>query len=270
VSDIGALADVSNAAAGQLVKRLVSRLLLPSWLKQPGVRKYLKKKRTIAMHRMHNVPKTASGPETTGATIHWASQYDIFTSLLGLGVNRPNSRMIVEMAKIEPGDKVLDVGCGTGNLTLTAQRYAGASGSAYGIDASPEMIAVAQKKARRSGSGTAFEVGLIEAIAYPDATFDVVISRLVIHHLPDDLKRQGFREIYQVLKPGGLFFLADFKPPTNPVLAHVTSALVGHRMMQSNVWGIPPMLTETGFVDVASGPTRSAFLAFVSGKKPTA
>jgi ubiquinone/menaquinone biosynthesis C-methylase UbiE len=223
------------------------------------------------MHRMHDDPKTRRGPQTTGATLHRASQYDIHTRLMGLGVNGPNSRMIIEMAKIKPGDKVLDVGCGTGNLTLTAKRYAGASGSAYGIDASPEMIDVAREKAKRSGSEAVFEVGLIEKIAYPDATFDVVISRLVIHHLPDDLKRQGFAEILRVLKPGGLFFLADFNPPANPVLSHVASALVGHRMMmQSNVWVIPPMLTETGFVDVASGPTRSAFLAFVSGKKPTA
>ena len=73
------------------------------------------------MHRMHNEQKTNRGPETTGRTIHWASQYDIFTSLMGLGVNRPNSRMVIELAKIKAGDKVLDVGCGTGNLTLTAK-----------------------------------------------------------------------------------------------------------------------------------------------------
>lgn len=223
------------------------------------------------MHEMRNRPKTRVGPETAGATLHEASRYDFHTSLMGLGVNGRNSRMVVEMAGIKPGDKVLDVGCGTGSLTLTAKRYAGASGSVYGIDASPEMIDVARKKAKRSGSEAVFEVGLIEKIAYPDATFDVVISRLVIHHLPNDLKRQGFEEIYRVLKPGGLFFLADFKPPTNPVLVHVASALVGHRMMmQSNVWGLPPMLTEAGFVDVASGPTRSAFLAFASGEKATA
>lgn len=221
------------------------------------------------MHRLHNVPKTGSGPETTGGTIHWAARYDTFSGLLGLGVNRPNSRMIVEMAKIEPGDKVLDVGCGTGNLTLTAMKYAGPSGSTYGIDASPEMIEVAREKAKRSSPGTVFDVGLIEKLPYPDASFDVVISRLVIHHLPDDLKRQGFKEIHRVLKPGGLFFLADFKPPANPILAHVTSALVGPRMMHFDLSSVPPMLTETGFVDVASGPTRSAFLAFVSGKKPT-
>ncbi len=220
------------------------------------------------MHRMHNNPKTRSGPETTGATIHWASEYDIFVGLMGMGVNRPNSRMIIEMAKIEPGDKVLDVGCGTGNLTLTAKRYAGASGSAYGIDASPEMIDVARKKARRGGSEVVFEVGLIEKIAYPDATFDVVISRLAIHHLPDDLKHRGFTEILRVLKPGGRLLIADFNPPTNPVLNHITSALVGSHMMQTNIWSLPPMLASAGFVEVTSGPTRSAFLAFVSGKKP--
>jgi len=221
------------------------------------------------MHRTHNHANTRSGPETTGATIHWTSQYDIFANLMGLGVDGSNSRMIVEMARIKPGDKVLDVGCGTGDLTLTAMKCAGSSGSAYGIDASPEGVDLARKKAERSGAKAVFEVGLIEKIPYPDATFDVVISRLVIHHLPDDLKRQGFAEIFRVLKPGGLFFLADFKPPTNRVLAHVISALVGHRMMmQSNVWGIPPMLIETGFVNVASGPTRSAFMAFVSGKRP--
>jgi len=221
------------------------------------------------MHKVHNDPKATSGPKTTGATLHNASQYDIHTSLMGLGVNRSNSRMIVEMAKIKPGDRVLDVGCGSGNLTLTAKRYAGASGAVYGIDAAPEMIEVARKKAKHSGTEAVFEVGLIEEISYPEATFDVVISRLVIHHLPEDLKRLGFAEIFRVLKPGGLLFLADFQPPTNPILAHITSALVGHKMMMgSNVQNMIPMLKEAGFVELISGQTRSAFLAFVSGKKP--
>jgi len=227
------------------------------------------KERMATMHEMRNAHKAKNGPETTGAVMHWTSPHDILVRLIGLGVNGANSRMIVEMAKIKPGDKVLDVGCGTGDLTLTAKNYVGTSGSAHGIDASPEGIDLARNKAKRIDSESAFEVGLIEKIPYPDATFDVVISRLVIHHLPDDLKRQGMEEIFRVLKPGGLVFLADFKPPTNPVLAHIVTALIGHKtMMQSNLEGILPVLKEAGFVDVASGPTRSALLAFVSGKKP--
>jgi demethylmenaquinone methyltransferase/2-methoxy-6-polyprenyl-1,4-benzoquinol methylase/phosphoethanolamine N-methyltransferase len=217
---------------------------------------------------MHNEPRIKNGLQTSGATIHWASQYDILSGLLGLGTNRANSRMVIELAGVKPGDKVLDVGCGTGNLTLTAKTYAGSDGKVYGIDAAPEMIEVAKKKASHSGLEVVFEAGLIEELAFPDATFDVVISRLAIHHLPDDLKRRGFLEILRVLKPGGHLLIADFKPPDNPVLNHIASALVGAHMMQTNIWSLPPMLESAGFAEIASGDTRSAFLAFVSGKKP--
>jgi ubiquinone/menaquinone biosynthesis C-methylase UbiE len=220
------------------------------------------------MHRSHNESRIENGPQTTGATLHQASHYDIFSGLFGLGVNRPNSRMVIELANVQPGDTVLDVGCGTGSLTLTAQSYAGPSGKVYGIDAAPEMIEAARKKASRSGLEVVFEVGLIEKLAFPEATFDVVFSRLAIHHLPDDLKRRGFAEILRVLKPGGRLLIADFNQPTNPVLNHILAALIHSHMMQSNVRGLAPMLASAGFVEITSGPTHSNFLAFVSGKKP--
>jgi ubiquinone/menaquinone biosynthesis C-methylase UbiE len=219
------------------------------------------------MHRMRNEPRNSNGPETTGTVLHWASEYDFFTSLLGMGANGPNSRMVVELAQIRPGASVLDVGCGTGNLTLTAQTALGNGGKAYGIDASPEMIERARKKAARAGSSVVFEVGLIEKMSFPDATFDRVISRLVIHHLPDDLKMKGFAEILRVLKPGGQVLFADFMQPRNPVLSHLAGAMVGSHMMQTSVWSMPPMLEKAGFMDVTSGLTRSAFLAYVRGRK---
>jgi demethylmenaquinone methyltransferase/2-methoxy-6-polyprenyl-1,4-benzoquinol methylase/phosphoethanolamine N-methyltransferase len=141
-----------------------------------------------------------------GATLHKAAQYDFLSGLLGLGVNGRISRMVVEMAGIEPGDSVLDVGCGSGNLTLTAASYAGASGSVHGIDASPEMIELARKKAQRTGVRADFRVGLIERLDFPDGAFDAVISRLVMHHLPDGLKRRGLAEMLRALKPGGAYF----------------------------------------------------------------
>ncbi len=221
------------------------------------------------MHNISEHPRTSKGPETTGRTLYWASQYDLMTSLMGFGANSANSRMVVEMAGIKPGDKVLDVGCGTGNLTMTAKKYAGENGTVVGIDASPEMIETARKKATRAGSNTQFEVGLIEKIPFPDGTFDAVINRLMVHHLPDDLKRQAFVDVLRVLKPGGLFFIADFNRPKNPILAHLSMIMVGHRMAQTNTWALPAMLTEAGFVEVRSGKTNSAFLAFVSGRKPS-
>lgn len=224
--------------------------------------------RLNSVHRLHDKPRIKNGPQTTGTTIHWPARYDILSGLLGLGPNSQNSRMVIELANVKPGDGVLDVGCGTGSLTLTAQPYAGPSGKVYGIDAAPEMIEAARRRAPRSGLGVVFEVGLIEKLAFPDATFDVVISRLAIHHLPDDLKRRGFADVLRVLKPGGHLLIADFRPPTNPVLLHITSALVGSHMLQTNVWGLPPMLASAGFVEITSRPTRSTFLAFVSGKKP--
>jgi demethylmenaquinone methyltransferase/2-methoxy-6-polyprenyl-1,4-benzoquinol methylase/phosphoethanolamine N-methyltransferase len=211
------------------------------------------------------------GPQTTGATIHWIPQYDFFARLMGLGVKGANTCMVIGMAQVKPGDKVLDVGCGTGDLTLAAQNAAGPTGLVCGIDPAPEGVAVAQGKAGRLNSAARFSVGLIERLDFPEGTFDLAISRLVIHHLPDDLKRKGFADIFRVLKPGGRLFMVDFKPPSSPILKHLAIAAVGHRMMaESRVWEVPQMLADAGFVEVASGPTRSVLMAFVSGRKPAA
>ncbi len=220
------------------------------------------------MHTSHEDTRDETAPETAGHTLHQAGQYDVFTRLAGLGVNGSNSRMVVEMAQIKPGERVLDVGCGTGNLTLTARNYAGPAGSAVGIDPSPEMIAQARKNATRTGLEAAFELGLIEKIPYPDASFDVVINRLMIHHLPDDLKRQGLAEILRVLKPGGRLFIADFRASSHTLAGHLALVFTHSRMMQTDVADLTQMVKQAGFTEVASGPTRSAFLAFVSGKRP--
>jgi ubiquinone/menaquinone biosynthesis C-methylase UbiE len=220
------------------------------------------------MHRMHNQPRAEDGPRTAGNVLHWASEYDIFSSLAGMGVNRRGSRMVIELAGIEPGEAVLDVACGSGSLTLTAESYAGRNGKVYGIDASPEMIRVAKRKASRSGSAVIFQLGLAEKLEFPAAAFDVVISRLAIHHLPEEVKAGAFAEMLRVLKPGGRVLIADFVQPKNHFMSHIASALVGSHMMETSAWSLPPLLKEAGFTEVSSGPTRSSFLAFVSGRKP--
>lgn len=220
------------------------------------------------MHRIHNAPRIKDGPQTAGATLHWAAEYDLFSNLMGMGAKGRNSRMVIELAGIRAGESVLDVCCGTGNLTLTAKSYAGPNGKVHGIDAAPEMIEAARKNAARARLEVAFDVGLAEQLAFPDASFEVVISRLAIHHLPGDLKHKAFAEMLRVLRPGGRLLIADFTPPANPFLNHIFSAMVGSGMMQTDISKLPPMLESAGFAQVRSGPTASAFLGFVAGQKP--
>ncbi|HYN87661.1 MAG TPA: methyltransferase domain-containing protein, partial [Ardenticatenaceae bacterium] len=146
--------------------------------------------------------------------MRWARFYDPFVSVLALGRRRQLRQATVALADIQPGAAVLEVGCGTGAVALLASERAGGEGAVHGIDPSPEMIAVARDKADRAGSTVDFQVGAIEALAFPDASFDVVLSSLMMHHLPRDLKRRGRAEIVRVLKPGGRLLIVDFKRPT--------------------------------------------------------
>jgi SAM-dependent methyltransferase len=86
----------------------------------------------------------------------------------------------------------------------------GRFGRVVGIDPGGEQITRARTKAARHDVPIAFQVGVIEQLAFPDQTFDVVLSTLMMHHLPKSLKVQGLAEIFRVLKPGGRLIIADF------------------------------------------------------------
>src|SRR5512139_3237019 len=105
-----------------------------------------------------------SAPRTTGSVIHWANRYDWVVQIMGLGQARRLRRKTIEFAQITPGEYVLDVGCGTGDLTLLAKESAGSTGQVCGIDASPEMIEVARRKAARTQVNVDFRVGIIEQL----------------------------------------------------------------------------------------------------------
>ncbi len=209
----------------------------------------------------------ADAPQTRGITLHSPRLYDFFVNIAMLGKERALREMTAAIAAIKPGDKVLDVGCGTGNLTLAALALAGSNGEVHGIDASPEMIQVAGSKAARLGAQAYFQTGLIEQIPFPDEYFDVVLSSLMIHHLPDDLKRKGFVEIRRVLKPAGHFFAVDFAPPTSPLVRHLLAHLPHHGMTHVDVHEYVPMLEEAGFKHVETGKTTSRFLSYVRGNR---
>jgi ubiquinone/menaquinone biosynthesis C-methylase UbiE len=220
------------------------------------------------MHHLHHHRSDQLGvepPATRGRLIRRAAHYDMFVDVLTLGRRAQLRRQTVALASIQPGERVLEVGCGTGDVALAAAALAGPTGAVAGIDPSPEMIAVARAKAIRAACAVDFQIGLIEALAFPDATFDVVLSSLMMHHLPDDLKRQGLVEIARVLKPGGRLLIVDAKRPSSR-LGRLVAALMLHSGLKSGIQDLPPMLRAAGFIHIDTGQTGFRVLGFVRGR----
>jgi SAM-dependent methyltransferase len=112
------------------------------------------------------------------------------------------------LGAIHPGEMVLDVGCGAGFDVIVASRLVGQTGRVYGIDLTPEMVARAQHNLQYAGVHHARVVqACAEALPYTTGIFDVVLSNGVLNLSP--LKRQSFREMARVLKPGGRLQWAD-------------------------------------------------------------
>lgn len=201
-------------------------------------------------------------PLTSGRTIGWARHYDALVNALTLGQARRVSAQTAALAPIAPGDAVLDVGCGTGDLALVAAALAGPTGRVCAIDAAPEMIAVARRKAARRRAAVEFRLAAVEELPFPDATFHVVLSSLMLHHLPDDVRHRGFAEIRRVLRPGGRLLAIDLRRPTShPGRALLTVA--GHGGLRVGAQDLPPLLAASGFTILAVGTFGHGALGYV-------
>src|SRR5215831_2831351 len=151
---------------------------------------------------------------TRGRLLDRGWRYDLevwfIDTFLLRGQARDLRRRVLDLAALRGGQAILDVGCGTGTLAIEAAARVGAAGRVAGIDPAPRQIARARSKARRADLAIDFRVAAIEALPFPLGSFDVVTSTLMMHHLPEDLKRQGLAEILRVLKPGGRLVVCDF------------------------------------------------------------
>lgn len=215
-------------------------------------------------HHSHTVEQPA---QTEGRLIRWAPYYDMAVNVTTLGQARRLRKITVEHALIQRGNSVLDVGCGTGEITLRAKMRAGKESQVFGIDPAPEMIAVARNKSARKGLEIDFRVGVVESLPFPDASIDVVTSSLMMHHLPDDLKVRGLAEIYRVLKPGGRLLIADFMRPTGSFLNHLFIAFTRHHGLKSGVEDLQKPLKDAGFSQIAKLEEQILIIGFVRAIK---
>lgn len=140
--------------------------------------------------------------------MHHPRLYELVGLIGFLGMRSRVYDGLVRLSGAAPGERVLDVGCGTGALTRRVARAVGSAGRVVGIDPSEEMVRYAR---RHSPSNCDYRIAGAEAVPEPDASFDLAVSSLAVHHIPDDKREKAMAELMRVVRPGGRILIADFR-----------------------------------------------------------
>jgi demethylmenaquinone methyltransferase/2-methoxy-6-polyprenyl-1,4-benzoquinol methylase len=143
-----------------------------------------------------------------------APRYDLVTTLMSYGQDKRWKRKLVAMANVHPHHHVLDLACGTGDITFLLARQLGTRGKAIGVDITPEMVERACGKALHEPR-VHFETGDICQLSYADASFDRITVGYGVRNVPDIPRL--LREVFRLLKPGGRFLSLDFGKPDGPL-----------------------------------------------------
>ena len=191
--------------------------------------------------------------------LRWGMREDIF------------KRQLIKQADIQPGYRVLDLGCGTGTLTVLIKQYH-PNADVVGLDGDPEVLEIARTKAAKAGVEITLDHGMAFQLSYSDGAYDRVLTSLVMHHLTRDEKQSTFGEVHRVLRPGGELHILDFGKPRG-IYGNLVSLLI-KRMEQAgdNVNGLLPiMMRRAGFEHVeepAYYQTIFGTLSLYRGRKP--
>ncbi len=175
----------------------------------------------------------------------------LYDPLLKWGMREETFKLyLVKNAGLMPGQQVLDLGCGTGTLTILLKQYQ-PDAIITGLDGDPHILQIARRKAAGAGLDIQWQEGLAFDLPYPPNSFDRVISCLVIHHLTAQNKVKAFREVMRILKPGAEFHILDFGNPSDPVMRSLSFFVAHLEEAADNIRGrIPAMLQEAGFSEV--------------------
>jgi len=178
-------------------------------------------------------------------------------------------RRLIEEAQIRPNQRILDLGCGTGTLTIMIKK-AHPDSKVIGLDGDLQVLEIARRKAKETAASIEFDEGMAYQLPYPNAFFDRVLSSMVFHHLSTHDKEKTLAEIYRVLKPDGELHLVDFGEP-NGFYAHSISLLMRRfERVDDNINGrIPDMFAKANFSVAKPWELQTVFgtLALLRGRK---
>ena len=164
-------------------------------------------------------------------------------------------RRLIEQAQIQPGMRVLDLGCGTGTLTILIKQLH-PEADVVGVDGDKQILDVAREKAQQVGVQITWDYSLAYNLQYVTSSWDRVLSSLVIHHLTTSNKRRAFQEFHRVLRPAGEFHIVDFGEPRTIPMRLVAGVMCHLERTKDNFDGkLPVMLEAAGFTQV-NEPTK--------------
>jgi ubiquinone/menaquinone biosynthesis C-methylase UbiE len=184
-----------------------------------------------------------------GSTVEHPEAYDWLVRVLLLGREGQFRRRLLDIAAIEAGDAVLDVGCGTGTQLLLAAERVGPDGTLQGIEPSADLAAYARRRAAERGVALEVREVSAEALPYGDGTFDAVTCTLVLHRLSRPVQLAALAEMARVLRPEGRIVITDFAPPRSVVGARSLAALfhvAGGRLREDTLIDVATALRALG------------------------
>ncbi len=201
-----------------------------------------------------------------------AAKYDIMNDLMSGGVHRLWKRFTIELSGVRPGNKVLDIAGGTGDLAAKFSRLVGSSGKVVLADINDSMLTVGREKLTNKGivGNIEYVQANAECLPFPDNYFDCITIAFGLRNVTD--KDAALRSMNRVLKPGGRLLVLEFSKPVNPVIAKlydrysfdvlpkmgqlVTNDADSYRYLAESIRMHPDqdtlkgMMNDAGFVDV--------------------
>lgn len=176
-------------------------------------------------------------------------------------------KALIAQAGPAPSQDILDLGCGTGTLTIMVAEAAPGS-RVSGLDGSADILEMAKEKSEASGAPITWVHGLSNELPFADASFDRVLSSLLFHHLRRADKESTLREVFRVLKPGGQLHIADWGEQPNVLMRSafgVVRLIDGFETTSDNVAGdIPRLMDAAGFEGVIEPRRLSTGLGSIS------